>query len=209
MLNNVDKEDQGSYACLVIDHSDNKKVRREFVRILEREESFLRVWQDGYSTLHRSSGSKHEAVQWVVEIAAHPAPTVTWYDPDGEVIREGEDTDRGRLVQTVFAKTSRSMLRLSNLRVEDSGEYRIHVKNEGHEKTEVFTLIVTDRPKISLAVLEPSEDGLYQVGVHHTLRCLASGYPAPKVTWTFKSCESYEDCNGETVHLTPTKESAG
>ena len=36
-----------------------------------------------------------------------------------------------------------------------------------------------------------------------------SGYPAPKVTWTFKSCESYEECNGETVHLTATKESAG
>ena len=147
-MNNVDKEDQGSYACLVIDHSDNKKVRREFVRILDREESFLRVWQDGYSTLHRSSGSKEESVQRVVEMAAHPAPSVTWYDPEGEVIQEGEDTVRGRTVQTVLAKTSRSMLRLSNLRVEDSGEYRIHVKNEGHEKTEVFTLIVTDRPKV-------------------------------------------------------------
>ena len=27
VLHNVDKEDQGSYACLVMDHSDNKQVR--------------------------------------------------------------------------------------------------------------------------------------------------------------------------------------
>ena len=26
VLHNVDKEDQGSYACLVMDHSDNKQV---------------------------------------------------------------------------------------------------------------------------------------------------------------------------------------
>ena len=148
VLNNVDKEDQGSYACLVTDHSDNQQVRREFVRIYDRNQSFLRVWQDGFSTLHKSSGKKDETVQWVVEISAHPRPTVTWYDPDGEVIEDGEDDDRGRFVQTVFAKTSRSMLRLSNLKLEDSGEYKIKVENGQHEKTETFTLIVTDSPKV-------------------------------------------------------------
>ena len=64
---------------------------------------------------------------------------MTWFDPDGEVIEDGEDDDRGRFVQTVFAKTSRSMLRLSNLKLEDSGEYKIKVENGQHEKTETFT----------------------------------------------------------------------
>ena len=72
-----------------------------------RDHSFLRVWHDGFSTLHRSTGDSDEVVQWVVEISSHPAPTVTWYDPDGEIIEEGEDTERGRTVQTVMAKKSR------------------------------------------------------------------------------------------------------
>ena len=162
VLHNVDKEDQGSYACVVKDHSDNQQVRREFVRIYERDQSFLRVWQDGFTTLHKSSGSKDETVQWVVEIASHPPPRVTWYDPEGDVIEEGEDSERGRTVQTVLARTSRSMLRLTNLRLEDSGQYRIKVENGQLEKWENFTLVVTEPIKVSVRVLEPSSGGLYQ-----------------------------------------------
>ena len=180
------------------------------MRILAADQSFLRVWHDGYSTLHRASGSKEDsAVQWVVEVAAHPAPAITWRGPDGETIPEGEEAGRGREVQTVVAKTSRSLLRLTRLRVEDSGEYTVTVDNGEHQQTETFTLIVTDRPKVSLAVLEPSEAGLYQHGAHQTLRCVARGYPAPKLSWTFKPCESYLSCAGDTQHLAATKEDVG
>ena len=209
VLNNVDKADQGSYACLVMDHSDNNQVRREFVRIYDRDQSFLRVWQDGFTTLHKSSGNKDETVQWVVEIASHPAPTVTWYDPDGQVIAEGEDTERGRMVQTVLAKTSRSMLRLSNLRLEDSGQYRIKVENGQHHKWENFTLVVTEPISVSARVLEQSSSGLYQFGVHYTLRCLATGYPAPSVSWTFKPCTDYKVCKGKPENLDSTKDTKG
>jgi len=207
-LNNVDKEDQGSYACIVTDHSNNQQTRREFVRIYERNQSFLRVWQDGYSTLHKSSG-KDDSVQWVVEIASHPPPRVTWYDPDGNIINEGEDKEKGRLVQTVFAKTSRSMLKLMHLKLEDSGDYGIKVENDFHEKWENFTLIVTDKPKIEATVQEPSDNGLYQYGSHYTLKCTATGYPAPEITWTFKRCKSYGNCNGKIHHLKSTVETKG
>ena len=156
VLHNVDKQDQGSYACLVMDHSENHQIRREFVRIYDRNQSFLRVWHDGFNTLHRSVGNKDDTVTWVVEIAAHPAPTVTWYDPDGDIIEEGEDADRGRLVQTVFAKTSRSMLKLSDFKFEDSGLYSVRVENGQHEKTENFTLVVTDKPKVIISIFVSS-----------------------------------------------------
>ena len=70
--------------CVVTDHSGNTKTRREYVRIYDRDQSFLRVWQDGFSTLHKTVG-KAESVQWVIQIAAYPKPKVTWFDPDGEV----------------------------------------------------------------------------------------------------------------------------
>ena len=66
VLNNVNKEDQGSYACVVTDHSGNKQTRREFVRVYARDASFLRVWHDGFSSLQKPSGA--EGVQWVVEV---------------------------------------------------------------------------------------------------------------------------------------------
>ena len=229
ILNNVDKADQGSYVCQVLDHSDNKQTRREFVRIYERDQSILRVWQDGTKTLHRSSGQKDETVQWVVGIISHPAPRVTWYDPDLRVIAEGEDEEKGRLVQTVLAKTSRSMLRLSNLRLEDSGEYRVRVANDQEEKWENFTLVVTEpvkvryQPaippppvsanqcclKVSVSVLQPAERGLYQFGVDYTLRCLATGYPAPSLTWSFRPCSNRNKCKGKTESLESTKDTKG
>lgn len=61
-LHRVDKEDQGNYACIVTDHSNNNQTRREFIRIYERDQSFLKVWQDGYSTLHKTAG-KEDTVQ--------------------------------------------------------------------------------------------------------------------------------------------------
>ena len=116
-LHRVDKEDQGNYECIVTDHSNNNQSRREFIRIYERDQSFLKVWQDGYNTLHKSA-DKDETVQWLVEIASHPPPRVTWFDPKGLEIPEGEDEETGRLVQTALSiKNTRSMLKLSKLRL--------------------------------------------------------------------------------------------
>jgi hypothetical protein len=36
------KDDQGLYECTVEDHSGNRKKKTEFIRILEREEPYIR-----------------------------------------------------------------------------------------------------------------------------------------------------------------------
>ena len=54
-------------------------------------------------------------LQWVVEIASNPPPRVAWYDPRGELIPEGEDKARGRVVHTALSiKNTRSMLQVSS-----------------------------------------------------------------------------------------------
>ena len=73
--------------------------------------------------------------------------------PDLRVIADGENEERGRVVQTVLAKTS--MLRLSNLRLEDSGEYRVRVANDQEEKWENFTLVITEPVKVFIRARPP------------------------------------------------------
>ena len=207
-LRRVDMEDQGNYECIVTDHSNNNQKRREFIRIYERDQSFLKVWQDGSTALHKTAG-RDESVQWVVEIASNPSPSVTWYDNQGHIIPDGEDRVSGRTVHTALSiKNTRSMLRLSMLRLEDTGDYSIKVENQFHVRWENFTLEVTDRPKLELSVLEPDDNGLYQVGSPYTLQCSGTGHPRPRLSWTFKRCGSYQDCEDSSQHLTSAKEAA-
>ena len=145
----------------------------------------------------------------MVEIASNPSPSVTWYGPDGEAIPEGEDRARQRTVHTALSiKNTRSMLKLNRLRLEDSGDYSIKVENEFHVLWENFSLEVTDKPKMELTVLEPSDNGLYQVGKPYTLQCTATGHPRPEISWTFKACKSYQECEETLQHLSSTKEAS-
>ena len=192
-LHKVDKEDQGNYVCIVRDHSGNQQLKREYIRVYKRDQSMLKVWQDGLSSLHKA-GEKGDSVQWVVEILSHPPPRVSWYSPNGDSIAEGENIQKRQLVKTSFGKTSRSMLKLSSLRLEDSGQYRIKVENDFNVNWMNFTLEVTDKPKVTVSVVEPAVMGLYQYGGHYTLRCTATGYPPPEITWTFRRCSDYDEC---------------
>ena len=72
------KEDQGAYECKVKDHSGHTQSKTEFVRILEEEESYLRLYYEGFQTIELGPEDKHEPVQWVVQIESHPQPTVEW-----------------------------------------------------------------------------------------------------------------------------------
>jgi len=200
-LHRVDKEDQGNYVCTVKDHSGNSQLKREYIRVYKNNENFLRVWQDGYSTLHKAGG-REDSVQWVVEMASLPGPpSVTWFDPDGRVIREGEDKRNRRLVRTTFAKISRSMLKLTHLQLEDSGEYKVKVDNGEEQKWMNFTVIVNQEPIITTSIVEPAVMGLYQFGGHYTLHCTATGYPPPEITWSFRNCSTYGSCDGPKKHL--------
>ena len=71
------KDDQGTYSCTVVDHSYNTQTKSEFIRILEEQESYLRIWLDGYQNVDKTIGDTGN-VQWVVQIAAHPEPVVEW-----------------------------------------------------------------------------------------------------------------------------------
>lgn len=70
-------DDQGSYVCEVTDHSENRQSKGEFVRILEKEEPFLRTYYEGFQTIEKMEDDK-DIVRWVLQIESHPKPAVVW-----------------------------------------------------------------------------------------------------------------------------------
>ncbi len=73
------KEDQGIYECTVEDHARNRQSKSEFIRIMEEAESYLRIYFEGYQTMDYTIGQDDgKKIQWVVQIQAHPQPTVEW-----------------------------------------------------------------------------------------------------------------------------------
>ena len=88
--------------------------------------------------------------------------------------------------------------------IADSGVYSSKVTNGIETKWMNFSLIVTDDPKVKVFVIEKTDNGLYQNGSEYTLKCTATGYPAPKISWTFKSCKSYNKCYGPITNLVST-----
>ena len=120
---------------------------------------------------------------------------MTWLGPDGGKIEVGED-EGGRLVQTVLGRTSRSMLRLPALTLADAGQYRVRVATADLVQEEKFLLVVTDPPRVTV-VAPPAPGGLYRHGSQQTIRCTATGFPAPVITWTFKPCEEPGRCESD------------
>jgi hypothetical protein len=48
-ISHAEQEDQGTYECVVTDHSGNSKSKREFIRIYERDQSFLNAHEGMHS----------------------------------------------------------------------------------------------------------------------------------------------------------------
>jgi hypothetical protein len=88
-------DDQGSYSCEVEDHSGNRQKKSEFVRVLEKEQPYLRIYTEAYHQMvtntedddgeeagnvggSSSRKKKNVPVQWVVQIESHPEPKVQW-----------------------------------------------------------------------------------------------------------------------------------
>ncbi len=86
------------------------------------------------------------------------------------------------------------MLRVNKLSLSKAGTYTVRVFNEANEtKTENFTLIVRSEPTVHATALSPQ--GLYKLGQEYTLKCSVQGFPLPEITWLFKPCTTYNDCN--------------
>uniref|UniRef100_A0A0K2U975 Platelet-derived growth factor receptor-like protein n=1 Tax=Lepeophtheirus salmonis TaxID=72036 RepID=A0A0K2U975_LEPSM len=199
IIHDATLDDQGSYECKVTDHSKNTQTTREFVHILKEEESYLRIYYDGYQTIERGGVElkRDDPVQWVVHIEAYPKPNVTWFGPDGKKIAEyGRRKRKDFAIDTFFGgPNERTMLQIKNLAIDKAGNYSVRVQNEKHVKVEHFELVISVEPKVELFV-EDFYGGFFEFSYEYTIKCSGTGSPTPDVNWLFQSCSSYNNCEG-------------
>lgn len=193
------REDQGTYECTVQDHSNNNQTKSEFVRILEQEEAYVRIYYDGYQALDKTMGMDNPDVQWVVQIEAHPQPTVEWYGPDGERIYENAPRGGDFTVKTFLGRNARTLLRVNKLNLSKAGSYMVKVFNANDSKTENFSLTVRAAPQVEASVVNPR--GLYTLGHEYTLTCSVKGYPLPDIKWLFTPCSTYTECDNQETKI--------
>ncbi|ELV11507.1 Hemicentin-1 [Tupaia chinensis] len=100
-----------------------------------------------------------------------PTPRVSW-------LRDGQPL---RLDAHLTVGTQGMVLRLTKAETEDSGSYTCIASNEAGEVSKHFILKVLEPPHINGS----EESGEISVIVNNLLEltCIASGIPAPKITW--------------------------
>ncbi|XP_046395603.1 vascular endothelial growth factor receptor 1 isoform X2 [Ischnura elegans] len=192
LINNVTDDDEGYYECIVQDHSYKTNSDKQFVQVHKPDAKYINFTVQGSNEIIVNHGDP--VAQWVVNVAAHPPPQLIWYDPRGKEISV---TSTKYEIKTDPTFT---MLKISEIMVQDAGIYQLKGINEEKEETVNLTLTVHDKPTV---VMDESKTKLfYMYGENHTIKCDVVGYPVPNITWYFRSCgNKYPNCDEHEIAL--------
>ncbi|XP_051930028.1 mast/stem cell growth factor receptor kita isoform X2 [Hippocampus zosterae] len=163
------RRDAGRYRC----EAENEKgvsVRSVWLDVYDK--GFINVTSTSNRTIHVRAG---DSLSLVVEMEAYPRPRAFSWSFMGHELKNNSD----HVITTQSARDYRysSELRLVRLKTSESGVYTFKVSNRDVSMNETFTIFVTTKPEIV------SHEG----PVDGQVRCVAEGFPAPKIAWYY--CE--------------------
>ncbi|XP_061153410.1 mast/stem cell growth factor receptor kita isoform X1 [Syngnathus typhle] len=167
--------DTGRYSC----EAENEKgisVRSVWLDVYDK--GFINVTSTSNRTVHVRSG---DSLSLLVEMEAYPRPGVFSWSFMGHELKNNSD----HVITTQSTRDYRysSELRLVRLKTSEGGVYTFKAANRDTSLNETFTIFVTTKPEIV------SHEG----PVDGQVRCVAEGFPAPKIAWYY--CEQYIRCS--------------
>ncbi|XP_065210988.1 vascular endothelial growth factor receptor 1-like [Planococcus citri] len=133
-------------------------------------------------------------VKWIVNVTAYPEAAITWFNPDGEEIKNDPN---GKYVIT--NKNPLTTLVVQNIKIEDFGVYQLKAFNFHRTDYVNFSLTVEDKPSLELR----NNVELYSLGKTYQIECALTGYPLPRVTWSTMDCNNYPTCEGSAFRNIP------
>ncbi|KYN45103.1 Muscle M-line assembly protein unc-89 [Trachymyrmex septentrionalis] len=158
--------DEGEIKCTATNRAGHVATRAKLILEAPPRIRLPRQYEDGLLF------EQDETIRLKVSLAGRPTPFVTWYH-DGELISKD--------IRHIFeVMDGESVLRISDAKRSDRGEYTVKVANKLGEDTASFLVTVTDRPaapgKIAVAMTlgrsvtlswkEPEDDGGCKIGTY-------------------------------------------
>ncbi|XP_065221597.1 mast/stem cell growth factor receptor kita-like isoform X2 [Planococcus citri] len=183
--NLTEKNDQGNYTCKVFNYKNEATVGTYLLNISRTylynntlgNHSNLEIILKDFTSEH---------LEWIVNLTAYPIAAVNWYDPMHKYINSGLKEDpENRIDATYDGNTTK--LKIRDLKVYDSGIYRMRAFHLRKAITLKFNLTVSGKPTIRM----------YQFYPHNTLVCVVDAFPRVKaIKWTREGCsnENSGDC---------------
>ncbi|KAM9848389.1 mast/stem cell growth factor receptor kita [Aulostomus maculatus] len=168
-------QDAGRYRC---EAENEKGVSTQSLWLDVYEKGFINLTPANNRTIHVRSG---ESLSLSVDMEAYPKPHISTWSFMGHELKNTTDH-----VITTHTHEYRyiSELRLVRLKVSEGGVYTFQASNRDASVNHTFTIFVTSKPEIV------SHEG----PVDGQVRCVAEGFPAPKITWYY--CEQpYVRCS--------------
>lgn len=171
----VRPEDAGRYQC---EAENEKGVSSQSVWLDVYEKGFINLTPTNNKTIQVRSG---ESLPLNVDMEAYPKPHTFSWSFMGQELRNTTDH-----VITTHSHEYRhsSELRLVRLKMSEGGVYTFQASNGDASVNHTFTIFVISKPEIV------SHEG----PVDGQVRCVAEGFPAPRITWYY--CEQpYARCS--------------
>ncbi|CAL1592988.1 unnamed protein product [Knipowitschia caucasica] len=174
-IRSVKPQDSGRYQC---EAHNEKGVSSQSLWLDVYEKGFIDLTPQTNKSYHVRSG---ESLTLKVDMEAYPKPRSFSWSFRQHGLRNTTDH-----VITTYSHQYRfvSELRLVRLKIAESGVYTFKATNGHTSVNQSFTIFVISKPEI-VAHMGP---------VNGQVRCVAEGFPAPRITWFY--CEqSYVRCS--------------
>ncbi|KAH8269724.1 hypothetical protein KR018_002067, partial [Drosophila ironensis] len=167
-------KDSGSYKCVVIDDFQNVQYISYKIKVLETNETYLKVQEPSNHYNVREFANK--TIQMTANFEGHPPPSFYWYKPDGSEVWQTEHNFN------ILSTETSTTLQILNAQLEDSGTYVLRGGNTFNTVTLLYNVSVISGPVLTMA------DVYVQAGHAATLECYVRSYPTAVVTFLFKPC---------------------
>lgn len=171
----VESGDAGRYRC---EAENEKGISSQSVWLDVYEKGFINFTPSENRTIQVRSG---ESLSLSVDLVAYPRPhTVSWSFMGQELKNTTDHVISSHSHEYRYS----SELRLVRLKISEGGVYTFKASNRHASVNQTYTIYVISKPEII------SHEG----PVDGQVRCVAEGFPAPRITWYY--CEQpYVRCS--------------
>ncbi|XP_046395361.1 vascular endothelial growth factor receptor 2-like [Ischnura elegans] len=182
IITNVTLEDQGDYECTITDRRNNN-TNSDKASLQVYGPSDKLIFFDVQGSEEIAVKVKEPYVKWVVQVKQRVPHELRWYDPQGTEIPVNSDK------YVIASNRTTTSLKIRNIVESDAGIYQLKASANENEEIENVTLYVHAKPTAALVMDEEPKKLHYTYKENITIRCEATGYPNPNITWYFKSCK--------------------